>query len=359
MSQYLRPNIAQMRGYSSGEQPSDEQTIKLNPNENPSPPSPKVAEALANFSSEKLRIYPAPSAAPLRQAIADHHNLDADQVVVTHAGDEALRLAVTTFVEPDGVVASTEPTYSLYRVLAQIQDAKMHTQDLLADWSLAGDFADQANSAGAQLTCVVNPHAPSGFLNSATKISQLARALDGVLLIDEAYADFVHEEANYNISPLLEKHDNLLILRTFSKGYSLAGLRLGYLLGPKSLIQPIAEKTRDSYNVDAISQSIGKAALEDQTYARATWQRVREQRDALAKALADRGFISPPSATNFLLATVPAPLNAQQLYLQLKDEGILVRYFDTPRLHDQLRITVGTAEQQQRLLAAMDKLITA
>ncbi len=242
MSQYERPNIAQMQGYASGEQPEDGRSIKLNTNENPYPPSPRVAAALASFATEQLRIYPQPDARLLRQAIAEHHNVSVDNVVITHAGDEALRLAITTFVPPDGTVASTEPTYSLYPVLAQIQGASMSTHALSADWSLPSDFAAKVNAAGAQLTCVVNPHAPSGHFTAIERLRELASDLTGVLLVDEAYADFVDIQGTADATDLVRERDDVLILRTFSKGYSLAGLRLGYLLGHPSLIQPILEK---------------------------------------------------------------------------------------------------------------------
>jgi histidinol-phosphate aminotransferase len=278
-------------------------------------------------------------------------------VVVTHAGDEALRLAVTTFVPPGGVVASTEPTYSLYPVLTQIQGARMVSQDLAADWSLPADFAKTVNRAGAQLTCVVNPHAPSGQFTAISRLEALAKALQGVLLIDEAYADFVTTEGAADASALVQDLDNLLILRTFSKGYSLAGLRLGYLLGHPSLIQPILEKTRDSYNVDAISQAVGLAAIQDQAYAKQTWQAVRQDRDILAAGLRQLGFDLPDSQTNFLLTQVPSVRSAEQLYQALKDAGILVRYFATPRLRDSLRITVGTPAQNELLLQELRQIL--
>lgn len=359
MSQYERPNIAAMQGYASGEQPDDGRTIKLNTNENPYPPSPKVAQALAGFATEQLRIYPQPDAKNLRQAVAKHHRLAAENVVITHAGDEALRLAVTTFVSPDGVVASTEPTYSLYPVLAQIQGAQMFTQPLQADWSLPADFADSVNEAGAQLTCVVNPHAPSGHFTSIATLRALAEQLTGVLLVDEAYADFVDAEGAKDATELVRDLDNVLILRTFSKGYSLAGLRLGYLLGSPSLIEPILEKTRDSYNVDAISQALGLASIDDQTYAQQTWRRVRKDRELLAADLRQMGFHVADSQTNFLLAQVTNGTSAEALYQGLKAKGILVRYFATPRLRNSLRITVGTAEQNQRLVDQLQELLQA
>lgn len=357
MSQYERPNIAQMQGYASGEQPEDGRSIKLNTNENPYPPSPRVAAALASFATEQLRIYPQPDARLLRQAIAEHHNVSVDNVVITHAGDEALRLAITTFVPPDGTVASTEPTYSLYPVLAQIQGASMSTHALSADWSLPSDFAVKVNAAGAQLTCVVNPHAPSGHFTAIERLRELASDLTGVLLVDEAYADFVDIQGTADATDLVRERDDVLILRTFSKGYSLAGLRLGYLLGHPSLIQPILEKTRDSYNVDAISQAVGLASIQDQDYAQQTWAAVRKDREVLATGLHALGFSVAASQTNFLLARVPADADAESLYEKLKASGILVRYFATPRLRDSLRITVGTPEQNAQLLSLLETLL--
>jgi histidinol-phosphate aminotransferase len=346
-----------MQGYASGEQPEDGRSIKLNTNENPYPPSPRVAAALASFATEQLRIYPQPDARLLRQAIAEHHNISIESVVITHAGDEALRLAITTFVPPDGVVASTEPTYSLYPVLAQIQGASMFTQALSADWSLPSDFAAKVNAAGAQLTCVVNPHAPSGYFTAIEQLRELANDLTGVLLVDEAYADFVDTQDATDATGLVGERDNVLVLRTFSKGYSLAGLRLGYLLGHPSLIQPILEKTRDSYNVDAISQAVGLASIQDQDYAQQTWAAVRKDREVLAGGLHALGFSVAASQTNFLLAKAPEGAVAESLYLSLKASGILVRYFATPRLRDSLRITVGTPEQNAQLLEQLKILL--
>ena len=360
MSRHERSNIAQMQGYTWGEQPEDTRTIKLNTNENPYPPSPKVQQALAGIDVSQLRTYPQPTADSLRDAIAQRHGLTRDNVVVTHAGDEALRLAITTFVDPGQSFGMANPSYSLYPVLAAIHDAQVVTIDLLADWTLPADFATQLNSAGVQLTCVVNPHAPSGTLYPLARLSELANTLDGVLLIDEAYADFIDPEQNYNSADILSSHDNVLVLRTFSKGYSLAGLRLGYLLGNPDLIEPIIRKTRDSYNVDHIAQALGLAAINDQDYAQQTWQEVRIARDSLQQHLNQLGLPSPPSQTNFLLVEVPStlPENANALYLLLKEAGILVRYFNTPGLDNRLRITVGTPEQNQRLLETLTALLT-
>ncbi len=357
----VRPGIRAISGYTTwGEQPDDIETIKLNTNENPYPASPKVDEALAGIRATDMRRYPQPTADPLRDAIAAEHGLVRDNVVVTNGGDEALRLAITTYIEPGASFGMAEPRYSLYPVLAAIHAASVARVALRDDWQLPIDFADQLNQQGVQLTCVVNPHAPSGTLLDAQQLSQLANQIDGVLLIDEAYADFIDPDQHYQSAQLLADHDNLLILRTFSKGYSLAGLRLGYLLGSDTLIAPIISKTRDSYNIDYISQTLGLAAFTDQAYARNTWQAVRKAREHMSQALGQLGLTSPPSQSNFLLARVPesAPLNAEQLYQALKQADILVRFFDTPDLKDRLRITIGTPEENSRLLDVLTDLLT-
>ncbi len=360
MTRYERPNIAAMSGYSWGEQPQDADTIKLNTNENPYPPSPAVQAALDNLSASALRRYPQPTADPLRDAIASHHGLERHNVVVTNGGDEALRLAITTFVEPAATFAMADPSYSLYAVLADVHDARVLAVPL-DGWNLPEDFAERCNDAGAQLICLVNPHAPSGSLLPAAAIDALAQALDGVLLVDEAYADFVDPAHGYDSSALVRAHDNVLVLRTFSKGYSLAGLRLGYLLGPAALIEPVITKTRDSYNIDHVSQQLGLAAISDQPYARETWRRVREDREALKRQLHQLGLPAPASETNFLLVTVPpeAALSAAELYAALKAEGVLVRYFSSPPLDDRLRISVGTPEENARLTDALTRMLTS
>ena len=361
MSQFERPNIAAMQGYSSGEQPLEQQTIKLNTNENPFPASPKVQAALMEFATADLRVYPQPTADKLRDAIAAQHGLTRDHVLITHAGDEALRLAITTFVEPGGTLGTTDPSYSLYPVLAKIQGANIHALELEEDWSIPKNFSANMREHNAQLTCIVNPHAPSGHLTPLANLETIAQNISGVLLIDEAYVDFIDPESTYSTSStkaLINARENVLVLRTFSKGYSLAGLRLGYLLGDPQLIKPMLEKTRDSYNVDMISQALGLAAITDQDYAAETWRQVREQRQVLQQALNTMGFTSPASEANFLLATTPDEIDAEGLYEALKAKGILVRYFPTQRLKDKLRITVGTVEQNEKLISTIRKLIT-
>ncbi|MFK7915181.1 MAG: histidinol-phosphate transaminase [Pseudomonadales bacterium] len=358
---YERTNIAAMAGYSYGEQPEAESVIKLNTNENPYPPSPAVQQALSSADANALRIYPSATAPELRSAIAALHQLDADQVVLTHGGDEALRLAMTTFVGENQGFGMAEPSYSLYPVLAAVADANIHRVDLDDNWHWPPQGSESLNRAGVKLTCIVNPHAPSGTLATVPELSALATALDGVLLVDEAYADFIDPDQGYDSSKLIKDHDNVLILRTFSKGYSLAGLRLGYLLGARDLISAIAEKTRDSYNIDGLSQLLGAASIGDQAYARQTWDEVRRARVALLAGLTQLGFSAPASHANFLLCEVPdaSSAQAQALYQGLRERHIYVRYFDAPRLRNKLRITVGTQEQNQSLIAALQQLLQA
>ena len=356
---YESERIRRMRGYTAGEQPLDATTIKLNTNENPYPPSPRVAAALAGFDVATLRRYPQPTADALRDRIAARLRITREQILVTNGGDELLRLAFTTFLDPGDAFGTTDVSYSLYPVLAEIQGCSVATVELTNDWRLPSDFAARLNASGARLCCIVNPHAPSGTLATCESLAAIARDFRGVLLIDEAYADFVDPELRYDGVELVRAFDNVLLLRTFSKGYSLAGLRVGFAVGHAELIAPMLGKTRDSYNVDALSQALACAAFDDLPYAADTWAKVRSERARLADALRSRGFTVPPSQSNFVLAQMPsaAALDAEALAAQLKRDGVLVRHFSQDRLRDKLRITIGDRDQNARLLAAIDRAL--
>jgi histidinol-phosphate aminotransferase len=354
---YERLNISKMRGYTPGEQPAQDDIIKLNTNENPYPASPLVAEVLASVKVADLRRYPSPVAASFRSEAAAYHNVEPENIVPTNGGDELLRLAITTFANKGDTIGIAEPSYSLYPVLAEVQECHLQKIPLDDDWLLPGDIAEQLNDADAKIAFLVNPHAPTGMLLSADRIAAIAKNFNGVLVIDEAYVDFVDPTLNYDLVPLINSCNNLLILRTLSKGYSLAGLRFGYGIGAQSLIDPILNKTRDSYNTDAISQQLATAAISSVEHARLSWDKVRQERERLAQALKLLGFNCLPSQSNFLLAKVPGELNAESIYHALKQQNILVRYFDQLRLDDRLRITVGTAEENTRLLYAVGQLL--
>lgn len=355
---FERSNIEKMHGYTPGEQPDELSTIKLNTNENPYPPSPQVSAALTAIDSAALRRYPPPTAIQFRQAAAARHGLSASNIVPTNGGDELLRLALTTFVDSGECVVTTRPSYSLYPVLTCIQDCKLLEIPLQEDWSMPIDFLQQAATANAKMIILVNPHAPSGRLLPCSYLAQLAENFDGVLLVDEAYVDFIDPELGYDSTALIKQHSNILILRTLSKGYSLAGLRFGYGIGAESLISPMLYKTRDSYNTDYIAQKLATAAIESVDYARGTWEQVRQQRQRLFEELQSLGLAVMPSQSNFLLATIPATIGAQALYQSLKSRNILVRYFDQERLRDKLRITVGSADENAALLSALKGLVS-
>jgi histidinol-phosphate aminotransferase len=351
---YERPSIQRMQGYTPGTQPRSVDTIKLNTNENPYPPSDAVFAALHAITPDALRRYPEPSAAEFRAVAAALHGVAPEQIVAVNGGDELLRLALTTFVQPGRPIGVLSPSYSLYPVLAAIHDSPVISVPASPDFSTPRDFAEHMNRAGVNLSLLVNPHAPSGHLTSSAQIAELLEALKGVLLVDEAYVDFVDPELGHDLVSLLRAHDNLLLLRTMSKGYSLAGLRFGYGIGSASLIAPLSGKTRDSYNVDAISQRLATAALRDQAHARSSWQLVRSERARVRSALLALGFVVPDSQSNFLLAQVPSSVpSALALQQKLEASGILVRHFAEPRLDNALRITIGTPEQNDRLLGLL------
>ncbi len=359
---YERPNISALFAYVPGEQPQDRRVVKLNTNENPYPPSPAVMAAIRDVDAEHLRRYPPPAASTFRQAAARVHGLGAGQVIATNGGDELLRLAVTVYCDPAGAGAAVgvaKPSYSLYPVLAQIHGVPLVSVPLRPDFGLPPDFADRVTDAGCRLVMIVNPHAPSGRLEPLASVEALAKRLRGraVLLVDEAYVDF----ADADVLSLLRSPDgpdNVLVLRSLSKGYSLAGLRFGYGLGHPQLIQAL-DKARDSYNTDVLGQAAAAAALGDIPSATLTWRAVIDQRTHLTQQLGRRGFEVLPSQANFILVRPTAAADradAATLYQALKQRSILVRYFNQDMLRDRLRITIGTPEQNSALLAALDEI---
>lgn len=354
---YERANIQRMDGYVWGEQPDDAGVAKLNTNENPFPPSPAVQAALADFDVARLRRYPSPYAQGFREAAAAALGTRPERIIATNGGDELLRLAITTYLDPGRPLATTRPSYSLYPVLAAVQDCPTVEFPLHDDFGLPADLALRANDAGAGLFCLVNPHAPSGALFALDDVARLAEALDGVLLLDEAYVDFVDPALGHDAVQLVDAFDNLLILRSMSKGYALAGLRFGFGVGSETLLEPMLTKTRDSYNVDLLAQTLATAAIADRAWAADNHARVRVERERLRAGLEQLGFACAPSHTNFLLAHAPAGSDARTLKGELEVRGVLVRWFDAEGLRDALRISVGTPEEDDRLLAALGELV--
>jgi histidinol-phosphate aminotransferase len=355
---FERENVRRLAGYVPGEQPS-RAVAKLNTNENPFPPSDAILAALKGVDGEMLRRYPDPTAWGFRTAAARLHGLTPDHIIATNGGDELLRLALTTFLPPGAPLGLADPSYSLYPVLAAIHGSPLSRVPLADDWSVPADVARRWNKAGARLAILVNPHAPSGRLTSARELAEVAQAFKGVLVVDEAYVDFVDPAIAHDTIRLVRECDNVLLLRTMSKGYSLAGLRLGYGIGSPGLVAPLVSKTKDSYNVDVVSQKAGEAALRHHQEAAASWEFVRAERSRMAREISARGFACAPSQANFLLATITSqpPRTARRLLRGLADEGVFVRWFDQDRLRDSLRISIGTTSENNALLAALDRLI--
>lgn len=347
----LRNNVKTSAGYVPGEQPIDPRVIKLNTNENPYPPSPRVLEAIRAVTAEQLRRYPSPSGQAFREAAARLHNVTPDHILTFNGGDELLSVAIRAAADENDTVAFFEPSYSLYPVLTQIHGARANILSYNIDgtrWSLPANV----ENTDAAIMLIVNPNAPSGHLEPVEKLAAIAASFRGLLVIDEAYVDFAPQSS----LDLVRQFPNVLILRTMSKGYSLAGLRFGYAIAQPQLLREI-EKVRDSYPVDAIAIAAATAAITDQPYARDTWQKVKTERARMTAELQKLGFTMPESHSNFVLATAPQKRDAKSIYETLKARGILVRWWQLPRIADKVRITIGTPEQNNRLLAELATLV--
>jgi histidinol-phosphate aminotransferase len=346
MPNYFRSNIAGMVGYIPGEQPQGQEFIKLNTNENPYPPSPTVYSALRNAINPSLRLYPEPSSDSLRSTAAGVYGVNPSNIMVGNGSDELLSIVLRCFVGPQDRVAFPVPTYSLYDTLIEIQNAVAVRVDFPPDFSLPESLAGQT----AALTFLCNPNAPSGTLVSPGEIARLARAVSGVLVIDEAYVDFAESEGASAI-PLIRRLPNVVVLRTFSKSFSLAGMRIGLAFASEEIISGMM-KVKDSYNVNRLSMTAAMAALQDLPWMNRNVRRIQRSRKKLIAGLKRLGYAVHPSQANFVLVRQTGQ-NLKGVYEELKRRKILVRYFDTARLQDCLRITVGTPKEIQALLKEM------
>ena len=336
--------VRRLVAYTPGEQPKAKDVVKLNTNENPYPPSPKCRAVLKAFDLDGLRRYPDPNFTELRAAIARLNRTTPDRVFVGNGSDEILSLAARAFVENDESIGSLDPSYSLYKTLAAIRDVR---------WVGAGPASRAADiPASVSLFLLTNPNAPTGEFAEPKTIAAFAKRFRGVVLVDEAYADFAR--ANCMSLATAPANRNVIVMRTFSKSYSLAGLRVGYCVGPKDLIEALY-KIKDSYNVDAVAQAVALAALNDRAYFRKTVAKVVKTRRAFVKALEKRGWDAMPSESNFVFAK-PAHVKAADLFDALRRRNVFVRYFKGPKTGDRLRITIGTDAQMKTLLKAIDEL---
>ncbi|MHC4104761.1 MAG: histidinol-phosphate transaminase [Planctomycetota bacterium] len=345
---YFRKNIEKVKGYEPGFQPKETDVVKLNTNENPYPPSPAALQVLAEISPEQLRRYPDPFGNEFRQAAAEINSVRSEDIMCCNGGDDLLTMAFRAFCDKNHPVAYPVPTYSLYRVLAKLQNCEAIEISFDAEFNLPAKLAH----TNAALTIVCNPNAPSGSIISIDELASLADELSGILLIDEAYVDF----AEANCTQLIKRFDNVIILRSVSKGYGLAGMRFGYAIAQSNLIKGLM-KVKDSYNVDAVALAVATAAIKDQKYFSETTEKVKKARGLLIEQLGDLGFEVPQSHANFVLARCKN-FKAGEIFDKLKERRIYVRYFDLPGLEDKLRITVGTGEQNNKLISALKEILS-
>lgn len=343
---YFRKTIEDMAGYVPGFQPRQTEVIKLNSNENPWPASPKVFEAIAGLKPLNFQRYPEAAGDSFRVAAAQVLGVQPDNIICTNGGDDLLTICVRVCCDHTRPMAYAQPTYSLYPVLAQIQGCEAIEVPRNANGSL-----DELAKIDAPLTIVCNPNAPTCEFLPIDALGELAGRLSGVLLIDEAYVDFAED----NAIRLMRDFENILILRSMSKGYSLAGLRFGFGIAQPKLIDGLM-KAKDSYNADAIALAAATAAIKDQAHLKANVEKIKSERARLIEQLTAMGFEVAPSQTNFLLARCPGN-NAKAIHEALTKQNIFIRYFSLDGLTDKLRITVGTPEQNDILLATLKEIL--
>ena len=349
MSGYLRKTIAALEGYVPGEQPKNGGFIKLNTNENPYPPSPRVLSALRQAADRSLRLYPEPLSDSLRSLAAASFGLKAENIMAGNGSDELLSIVVRCFVGPGDRVVYPVPTYTLYDTLIAIQEGEKAPLDYPPDFSLP----EALYGGQAALTFLCNPNSPSGTLVPVREIERLAGSVAGLLVVDEAYVDFA-EGVDVSAIPLIGKFSNLVVLRSFSKSFSLAGMRIGLAFAAEEIIAGMM-KVKDSYNLNRLSLIAGVAALEDRAWMERNVARIQRSRWKLARGLKKMGFQVYPSQANFVMARREGE-NLSGLYKELKRRKILVRYFDLPALKDSLRITVGTAQEVETLLKELESI---
>lgn len=352
MSRYFTKTLAALEPYTPGEQLKIENLVKLNANENPYPPAPGVAAAVA-AAVPGLRLYSDLTNAELNQAIADHWGVQPENVLCGNGSDENLLLALRAFCDEQTPLAFADITYSFYPVLCDLLHIPQHVIPLEADFTI-----DLGKYQGLHETIVLaNPNAPTSLLAPVAAIEEVLRTNpDNIVIVDETYIEFA--PVGSSCLPLLQRYENLVITHTFSKTHNLAGARLGYCLARPELIADMnrVKFSYSPYNVNSLTQAAGTEAIRDEDYFQAVTQKVIATRVDTTRKLQDRGFTVLDSATNFLFATTDR-MPCKAIFEQLRDWGILIRYFNAPRIDNWLRITIGTPEQMQRFFAALDAIL--
>ncbi len=337
--------------YVPGEQVNQQEIVKLNTNENPYPPSPKVLEAIHGEMERNLQLYPSPTADDLRATVGQRYGLTADEVFVGNGSDEVLAFSFMAFFEPGQPIRFPEVTYSFYPVYAKLFDIPYEEVALNKDFTLQIDKFFQSEGG----VILPNPNAPTSLYAELDSIEEIVKNNPHqVVIIDEAYIDFATKSA----AELIQKYDNLLVVQTTSKSRSLAGLRVGFAMGNASLIDALIriKDSFNSYTLDRLALVGAKAAFEDEAYFKGSTAKIIATRENTTTELAQLGFIVLPSQANFVFAR-HEKFSAELLYNELKQEGILVRYFNKPGIDNYLRMTIGTDEQMERLVVALEKIV--
>lgn len=345
---FLKKALREHKPYVPGEQPPDgEGWVKLNTNESPLPPSPKVIEAIKAAANDSLRLYPSPTAAPARIAIARHERVEPEQVLVGNGGDEMIEMCFRAFAGAGDRVAYPTPTYPLFEPLCRMHEAVAAPFPTGEGWMWTEEFVHDP----APLKFIVNPNSPTGTWIGPAEVERAIEQSTGVVAVDEAYVDF----APMNVAGFLPRYQNMLVLRTMSKSYALAGMRIGYALGNPGLIAAL-DAVRDSYNMDRLAIAAAVAAIDDQAHHRKIVDHVVSERAWLADRLRELGFDVAPSQSNFLFARPPSGQHGAAVADALRERRILVRRYDLDPIAGWLRITIGTRDQHDRLLAALKEI---
>lgn len=345
-------NVRRVVPYTPGEQPKCSNIIKLNTNENPFPPSPKAAQIVKEFDSDKLRLYPDTDSTVLVDALAERYGVDSDRIFVGVGSDDVLSMAVLTFFNSDKPVIFPDITYSFYDVWCDVYRIKYETK------ALKDDFTIDANDYFCENGGIVipNPNAPTGVLQSVDMFESILKAnTNSVVIVDEAYIDFGGESC----VKLIDKYENLLVVQTFSKSRSMAGARIGYAFGSKKLIKYLNDVkfSINSYTMNWVTQLAGAESVKDEEYFRKTKNEIVRVREYSKDKLAELGFEFPDSMSNFIFATHKT-VPAKTIFEKLKEKSIFVRYWNKDRINNHLRITIGTQEQMDKLFEALCEILS-
>lgn len=344
-------NIRKVEPYVPGEQPQEKNIIKLNTNENPYPPSPKVYEAHKNIDIDRFGLYPDPSASALVRGLEKYYGLEQGQVFVGVGSDDVLSLAFLTFFNSDKPILFPDVTYSFYPVWANVYRIPYECPALDEKFCIRVEDYKKENGG----VIIANPNAPTSIGMSLDAIEEIVKANpDVIVIIDEAYVDFGGETA----LPLLDKYENLLVVRTYSKSRSLAGMRIGFAIGNKALIQAMTDvkESINSYTMTQESIAVGTASLEDEEYFRDNIKKVMDTRAFTKEELEKRNFTVLPSSTNFLFAK-HVTVSGEEIFEKLREKKIFVRHFGGERIKEYLRITIGTREQMEQMIQALDQIL--